>query len=124
VFDLVWTDGPLGRVTYGDVYHQNEVEQSKYNFEYADIDELFRQFDASRRSASAARSEAAAAGYEPQCSRPRTPSTCSTHAGDLGHGAPALHPCACARSRRGVARLLREPRGARLPMLKGAEVVS
>ena len=46
VFDLVWTDGPLGRVTYGDVYHQNEVEQSKYNFEYADVDELFRQFDA------------------------------------------------------------------------------
>ncbi len=46
VFDLVWADGPLGRVTYGDVYHQNEVEQSKYNFEYADVDELFRQFDA------------------------------------------------------------------------------
>jgi glycyl-tRNA synthetase alpha chain len=46
VFDLVWTDGPLGRVTYGDVYHQNEVEQSKYNFEHADVDELFRQFDA------------------------------------------------------------------------------
>ena len=49
VFDLVWTDGPLGRVTYGDVYHQNEVEQSKYNFEYADVDELFRQFDAHER---------------------------------------------------------------------------
>jgi glycyl-tRNA synthetase alpha chain len=49
VFDLVWTDGPLGRVTYGDVYHQNEVEQSKYNFEYADVDELFRQFDAFER---------------------------------------------------------------------------
>jgi glycyl-tRNA synthetase alpha chain len=31
VFDLVWVDG----VTYGDVYHQNEVEQSKYNFELA-----------------------------------------------------------------------------------------
>jgi glycyl-tRNA synthetase alpha chain len=46
VFDLVWTDGPLGRVTYGDVYHQNEVEQSKFNFELADVDELFRQFDA------------------------------------------------------------------------------
>ena len=46
IFDLVWTDGPLGRVTYGDVYHQNEVEQSKYNFELADVDELFRQFDA------------------------------------------------------------------------------
>jgi glycyl-tRNA synthetase alpha chain len=46
VFDLVWTDGPLGRVTYGDVYHQNEVEQSQYNFELADVAELFRQFDA------------------------------------------------------------------------------
>ena len=46
VFDLVWADGPLGRVTYGDVYHQNEVEQSKYNFEHADVAELFRQFDA------------------------------------------------------------------------------
>ncbi|MFO1405909.1 MAG: glycine--tRNA ligase subunit alpha [Steroidobacteraceae bacterium] len=49
VFDLVWTDGPLGRVTYGDVYHQNEVEQSKYNFEHADVEELFRQFDAHER---------------------------------------------------------------------------
>ncbi len=45
IFDLVWTDGPLGRITYGDVYHQNEVEQSKYNFEIADIDDLFHQFD-------------------------------------------------------------------------------
>ena len=33
IFDIVWADGPLGRVTYRDVYHQNEVEQSKYNFE-------------------------------------------------------------------------------------------
>ncbi len=41
----MWTDGPLGRITYGDVYHQNEVEQSKYNFEEADIDELFHDFD-------------------------------------------------------------------------------
>ncbi|MCX7057566.1 MAG: glycine--tRNA ligase subunit alpha [Pseudomonadota bacterium] len=49
VYDLVWTDGPHGRVTYGDVYHQNEVEQSKYNFEHADTDELFRQFDAHER---------------------------------------------------------------------------
>ncbi|MDX1507680.1 MAG: glycine--tRNA ligase subunit alpha [Woeseiaceae bacterium] len=45
IFDIVWTDGPLGRITYGDVYHQNEVEQSKYNFELADIDELFHDFD-------------------------------------------------------------------------------
>jgi len=45
IFELVWTRGPLGRISYGDVYHQNEVEQSKYNFEEADIDELFHAFD-------------------------------------------------------------------------------
>ena len=45
VFDLVWTDGPLGKVTYGDVFHQNEVEQSTYNFEHANVDELFKTFD-------------------------------------------------------------------------------
>ena len=45
VYDLVWSDGPLGRVTYRDVYHQNEVEQSKYNFEHADIEVLRRHFD-------------------------------------------------------------------------------
>jgi glycyl-tRNA synthetase alpha chain len=45
VFDLIWTDGPLGRVTYGDVFHQNEVEQSKYNFEQADTEFLFGAFD-------------------------------------------------------------------------------
>ena len=40
IFDLVWTPG----VTYRDVYHQNEVEQSKYNFELANIDLLFESF--------------------------------------------------------------------------------
>ncbi len=45
VFDLVWTEGPQGKVTYGDVFHQNEVEQSTYNFEYADVDYLFGHFD-------------------------------------------------------------------------------
>ena len=45
IFDIVWTDGPLGRITYGDVYHQNEVEQSTFNFEQADVDELFSSFD-------------------------------------------------------------------------------
>jgi len=45
MYDVLWTDGPLGRVTYGDVYHQNEVEQSKYNFELADTALLFRHFD-------------------------------------------------------------------------------
>ncbi len=45
VYDLVWTDGPMGRITYGDVFHQNEVEQSTYNFEHADVDFLFGLFD-------------------------------------------------------------------------------
>ena len=45
LYDLVWTEGPQGIVTYGDVFHQNEVEQSAYNFEYADVDELFKQFE-------------------------------------------------------------------------------
>ena len=49
VYDLVWTKGPQGVVTYGDVYHQNEVEQSTYNFEHANIEALFHQFDVCER---------------------------------------------------------------------------
>ena len=49
IYDVTWTDGPLGRISYGDVYHQNEVEQSRYNFEQADVAELLRQFDAHER---------------------------------------------------------------------------
>ncbi|MDH3759666.1 MAG: glycine--tRNA ligase subunit alpha [Gammaproteobacteria bacterium] len=45
IFDLVWTRGPQGEVTYGDIYHQNEVEQSTFNFEIADTDALFSWFD-------------------------------------------------------------------------------
>jgi len=49
IFDLVWTEGPQGKVTYGDVFHQNEVEMSTYNFEHADVDFLFKQFDQHER---------------------------------------------------------------------------
>lgn len=46
IYDLVWTIAPDGsRVTYGDVYLQNEREQSTYNFEHADVEALFRDFD-------------------------------------------------------------------------------
>jgi tetrameric-type glycyl-tRNA synthetase alpha subunit len=45
IFELVWTEGPHGRVTYGDVFHQNEVEQSTYNFDYANVPVLLRHFD-------------------------------------------------------------------------------
>ncbi len=48
VYDLVWTEweenGKTRRLTYGDVYHQNEVEQSTYNFEQSNTDILFRHF--------------------------------------------------------------------------------
>ena len=45
VYDLLWTESPCGPVTYGDVFHQNEVEQSAYNFEHADAASLFVEFD-------------------------------------------------------------------------------
>ena len=45
VYDLVWADGEFGRVTYGDVFHQNEVEQSTYNFEHADVPMMGQMFD-------------------------------------------------------------------------------
>lgn len=45
VYDLLWARGPAGDVTYGDVFHQNEVEMSRFNFEEADVPFLFNQFD-------------------------------------------------------------------------------
>jgi glycyl-tRNA synthetase alpha chain len=45
VYDLTWTDGPFGKVTYGDVFHQNEVEMSAFNFEHANVEKLFGLFD-------------------------------------------------------------------------------
>ncbi len=41
VYDVEWVDG----ITYGDVYHQNEVDYSHYNFEAADTEMLFTIFD-------------------------------------------------------------------------------
>jgi len=65
VYDLIWTDGAApsggsescvasergGRLTYGDVYHQNEVEQSAYNFEHSDVAFLFDAFSAHEKQA-------------------------------------------------------------------------
>ena len=45
VFDLPWCETPTGLITYGDVFYQNEVEMSAYNFEHANIDFLFQQFE-------------------------------------------------------------------------------
>lgn len=45
IYDIVWTNGLNGTVTYGDVFKQNEVEMSAYNFEHAATDLLFKYFD-------------------------------------------------------------------------------
>ena len=49
VYDLVWSDGPMGKVTYGDVFLQNEVEMSEYNFDHVHIESLFTTFDTCER---------------------------------------------------------------------------
>ncbi|MBL8324663.1 MAG: glycine--tRNA ligase subunit alpha [Rubrivivax sp.] len=51
VYDLTWTEGPDGRLTYRDVYHQNEVEQSTYNFEHSDVEFLLAAFGAHEKQA-------------------------------------------------------------------------
>lgn len=51
VYDLVWAKTPAGKVSYGDVFLQNEVEMSTYNFEEADVEQLFLSFDFAEREA-------------------------------------------------------------------------
>ena len=53
VYDLVWTHSMNGVVRYGDIFHQNEVEQSAYNFEQANTEDLFASFEAHERQANA-----------------------------------------------------------------------
>ena len=93
VYDLVWAHSPYGDVTYGDVYHQNEVEQSAYNFEHADVGALFALFDTCERSSHVPHRDGASAaclrtGPEgiPYLQSPRRPQR------HLGHRAAALHP--------------------------------
>ena len=45
VYDLIWTESPKNFVTYGDVYLQNEIEMSAYNFEHANVEQLFKAFE-------------------------------------------------------------------------------
>jgi len=45
VYDLAFNEQPDGRIVrYGEVFHQNEIEQSGYNFERADTEILFQHF--------------------------------------------------------------------------------
>jgi glycyl-tRNA synthetase alpha chain len=50
VYDITWVDG----VTYGDVFRQNEVEYSEYNFEVADVAMLYGLFDGFEKECKAA----------------------------------------------------------------------
>jgi glycyl-tRNA synthetase alpha chain len=51
VYDLLWTLSPQGPVTYGDVFLQNEIEQSHYNFDHANVEALLGWFDECERQA-------------------------------------------------------------------------
>jgi glycyl-tRNA synthetase alpha chain len=53
VYDLVWTENASSgaRLLYRDVYHQNEVEQSTYNFEHSDVDFLLQAFSSHEKMA-------------------------------------------------------------------------
>ena len=105
VFDLVWTVGPQGTVTYGDVYHQNEVEQSTYNFEHADVAELFHRFDACEAEAlKLVELGLPLPAYEQVCkaSHSLQPARCAPR--DLGDRTPALHPARAHAVARGAPR--------------------
>ncbi len=47
VYDLKWNDS----ITYGDIHHKQEVEQSTYNFELADVDMLLTLFNTYEKEA-------------------------------------------------------------------------
>ena len=47
IYNLVWSKKGKQTVTYGDIYHQNEVDQSAYNFEHANTEILFQRFEES-----------------------------------------------------------------------------
>ena len=45
IYDLIWSNNNNKIITYRDLFHQNEVEMSTYNFEYANTEKLFELFD-------------------------------------------------------------------------------
>jgi glycyl-tRNA synthetase alpha chain len=94
VYDLTWTEG----LTYRDVYHQNEVEQSTYNFEHSDAEFLFTAFAAhEKQSKYLMEQQLALPAYEQLL----TASTCSTRAARSAspNARPTLAASACWRGR-------------------------
>ena len=45
IYDIVWSDSPAGKITYGDIFLENEKQMSQYNFEQAPISELSKNFE-------------------------------------------------------------------------------
>lgn len=45
IYEIIWSNSKLGKVTYGDIYHENEIEKSKYNFKYINTKLLFKNFE-------------------------------------------------------------------------------
>ena len=117
VFDLVWTHGPDGTpVTYRDVYHQNEVEQSRLQLRARRRRRAVPSLRRLRsRGAEAGRARPAAAGLRPGVQGLAQLQPARRAPRDLRHRTPALHPAraqAVAGGGRGVFRAARE---ARLP---------
>ena len=114
LFDLTWADGPLGRVTYRDVFHQSEREMSAYNFEHANVDALFAQFDVYERECGQARREGAQLpGLRAGAQGLAHVQPARRAARDLGDGTAAVHPArtlARPRRRRVLLRLARSAR--------------
>ena len=112
LFDLTWTDGPLGRVTYRDVFHQSERELCAYNFEHADVDALFAQFDVCERECGELVGKGLSyPAYEQVLKASHTfqPARCAPR--DLGDRAAAVHPAGALARPRGGRVLPRLARG-------------
>ena len=96
VFDLVWTTWEEGSerrtLTYGDVYHQNEVEQSTYNFEQSNAAKLFDQFTFFENEAKRLlEARLALPGYEMILKAAHTFNLLDARGRDLGDRACRLH---------------------------------
>ena len=112
VYDLCWTDG----LSYGDVYKQNEVEQSTYNFEHADAGFLFAAFTAHEKQAQhLMQAQLALPAYEQVLKAAHSFNLLDARGAISVTERAALHrPHPQPGPRRG-AQLLRKPRAARVP---------
>ena len=115
IYDILWSETPDGRITYGDVFHQNEVEQSTYNFEHADVPMLLRHFeDHEQACQTLLEAKLALPAYEQVLKASHTFNLLDARrAISVTERQRYISAGAHARQRRGAG-LLREPRGARL----------